>query len=94
MIKKAFSSLLLIGALGAPVVITVRAVAQDQRQEDRDQARYVDQQGQEHRWDANEDKAYRRYLAEKHRKYEDFNHMNKQQQEEYWQWRREHPDQR
>lgn len=94
MVKKAFTSLLLMGALGAPVALTVRAVAQDQHQEARDQARYVDQQGQEHRWDANEDAAYRRWLKEKNRKYEDFNHMNKKQQEEYWQWRREHPDQR
>jgi hypothetical protein len=86
--------------------MTVRAAAQDQRQDDHnrdaaaqdqrhdDHNRYVDQRGEEHHWDANEDTAYRRWVKENHRKNEDFNHLNKKQQEEYWQWRREHPDQR
>jgi hypothetical protein len=45
-----------------------------------------------HRWDAREDRAYRAYLAERHREYREFRTLGSREQEEYWQWRHEHPD--
>ncbi len=46
----------------------------------------------DHEWNANEDQAYRRYLSENHRKYRAFSKLKKSDQEQYWNWRHEHPD--
>lgn len=59
------------------------------------------QQSQEHRmydpihkdyhdWNADEDRRYRSYLEEHHRKYKEFSRTTKKQQREYWQWRHDH----
>jgi hypothetical protein len=44
-----------------------------------------------HRWD---DRAYRRYLAEKHEPYRDFKKQDRDKQRDYWNWRHDHPDDR
>jgi len=55
--------------------------------------RYYDKSGKDyHTWNANEDHAYRTYLTEQHRDYQDFNKVNKGQQQEYFKWRHQHPD--
>ena len=48
--------------------------------------------GDYHRWNSREDRAYRAYLAERHREYREFRTLNRAEQEEYWQWRHDHPD--
>jgi hypothetical protein len=45
-----------------------------------------------HRWNASEDRAYRAYLVERHRVYRAFSRLDGREQEEYWQWRHDHPD--
>jgi lipopolysaccharide export LptBFGC system permease protein LptF len=45
-----------------------------------------------HNWDANEDRAYRRYLSEKHENYEDYGKLSKDKQTDYWEWRHTHTD--
>jgi hypothetical protein len=40
-----------------------------------------------HRWNHDEDLAYRRYLDERHESYRDYNHLNKDEQKDYWNWR-------
>jgi hypothetical protein len=46
----------------------------------------------EHHWDSHEDRAYRVYVKENHRKYRQFSTMPENDQEAYWAWRHEHSD--
>jgi type III secretory pathway component EscR len=55
--------------------------------------RYYDQVGHDyHTWNDNEDKAYRSYLQEQHQDYRKFNMVKRPQQQQYFKWRHEHPD--
>jgi len=69
-----------------------------QAQNHDDQARHDDvdhrdaDHRDEHHWDAHEDAAYRRYLQERHMKYREFEKLNKKEQDQYWAWRHDHPD--
>ena len=45
-----------------------------------------------HNWDDREDRAYRRYLAEKHYQYVEYQRQQHRRQEAYWKWRHHHPD--
>ncbi len=47
-----------------------------------------------HEWNAKEDDAWKRYREEHHIKQEDFARAKRRQQEDYWKWRHEHPDER
>jgi hypothetical protein len=53
---------------------------------------YHDQYNQDHKWDAHEDRAYRVWVKENHRKYRDFAKLNEQDRQAYWGWRHEHSD--
>lgn len=75
---------LLGAALTAP--LTVMPVHADDRvYHDRD--RHDD-----HHWDNREDRAYRIWLKENHRKYRDFAKLREEDQQAYWGWRHEHSD--
>ena len=45
-----------------------------------------------HPWTDNEDRAYRKYLAEKHKAYREFERNSRSEQARYWSWRHAHPD--
>lgn len=45
-----------------------------------------------HKWDDGEDRAWRRWLAETHRKEHEFAKADRKEQAEYWKWRHGHPD--
>jgi hypothetical protein len=45
-----------------------------------------------HDWNAQEDRAYRMYLKEHNREYEEFPKVKTTEQSEYWKWRKGHPD--
>jgi hypothetical protein len=45
-----------------------------------------------HNWDDREDRAYRRYVAEKHWQYREYNRQSSRRQKAYWGWRHSHPD--
>jgi hypothetical protein len=45
-----------------------------------------------HDWNANEDRAYRMYLQERHKDYVEFPKTTTSEQTEYWRWRHDHPD--
>ena len=45
-----------------------------------------------HDWTNEEDRAYRRYLEEKHDEYIDYQKLKAEQQAQYWEWRQTHPD--
>jgi ribulose kinase len=81
--------------LSAAMVVPVAASAQDRDQSAHDQQsrRYEDKAHKDsHDWNANEDRAYRRYLQEHRKKYNDFGKSKKKEQDNYWNWRHSHPD--
>jgi type III secretory pathway component EscR len=75
--------------LGAALVVPVAVSAQNAQQN----RRYEDKaHNDSHEWNNNEDQAYRRYLTENHKKYQDFAKAKQSQQNTYWNWRHSHPD--
>lgn len=55
-------------------------------------ARVYDQyRGDYHRWNGGEDRSFRLYLSGRHESYRDFSKLNKDEQNDYWKWRHEHP---
>jgi hypothetical protein len=46
----------------------------------------------DHVWNAQEDRAYRTWVKENHRRYENFSKLREEDQKAYWTWRHEHPD--
>jgi len=85
MLKKMFSALTVMAALGGSVLLPVAAQAQgvELRFYDRNHRDY-------HRWNGDEDRRYREYLKEQRRRYRAFSRMNRNQQREYWRWRHDH----
>jgi hypothetical protein len=79
---------LLGAALMTPVAIVPTALRAD------DHARkYQDKaHNDEHEWNSHEDKAYRMWAKENHRKYRDFSKLKENDQQSYWGWRHEHSD--
>ena len=45
-----------------------------------------------HDWTDVEDRAYRRYLEDKHEDYVEYQRLKAEQQADYWDWRAAHPD--
>ena len=46
----------------------------------------------DHEWNSHEDKAYRIWAKENHRKYVNFQKLKEDDQENYWRWRHDHDD--
>jgi hypothetical protein len=46
----------------------------------------------EHHWDKHEDRAYRIWVKDQHRHYENFDRLRAEDQAAYWNWRHEHSD--
>ena len=94
MLKKTLSALTVMAALGASALLPATASAQD-RDHDRDrqlqERRIYDRTHRDyHNWNGDEDRMYREYLNDHHRRYVEFSRMNKKQQRAYWQWRHAH----
>ena len=80
---------LLSAALMIPIGIAPRAL----RAEDKKGRNYHDKQhNDDHAWNGQEDKAYRLYAKQNHRKYGNFEKLNEDDQQAYWGWRHEHSD--
>ena len=92
MLRKTFSALTVIAALGASALLPATASAQDRDHERQVQERrmYDRTHRDYHNWNGDEDRVYREYLRERHRRYLAFSRMNGRQQRAYWQWRHEH----
>ena len=45
-----------------------------------------------HNWDDHEDRAYRRYLAERRYEYREYQKQSERRRRAYWEWRHSHPD--
>jgi hypothetical protein len=46
----------------------------------------------EHQWNNHEDKAYRIYVKQNHRRYQNFDRVKEHDRQSYWAWRHEHSD--
>ena len=46
----------------------------------------------DHEWNEHEDRAYRIWAKENHRKYKDFAKLKEEDRQSYWGWRHEHSD--
>jgi hypothetical protein len=85
MFKKSISALTFAMALGGSVFVPAMASAQGV------ELKFYDKSHKDyHNWNTDEDRYYRQYLNEHHRKYTAFSHNNKSQQQAYWSWRHEH----
>jgi hypothetical protein len=83
MVRRTFSALTLVAALGAAALVPAVALAQPGRIYDRSHRDY-------HQWNGGEDRVYRQYLTDHHRKYRALSRTTRQQQLTYWQWRHDH----
>ena len=87
LISCSIGTLFLAAAFASPAPMLAAPTPQDV------QVRVYDEHHKDyHNWDEREDRAWHRYLKEKHRKYHEFNKAEKREQEEYWDWRHDHPD--
>jgi Ni/Co efflux regulator RcnB len=90
--------LVLTAALVAPVALTTVAVAQDDQHHDDkksndQQKRVYDRTHKDyHDWNDNEDRAYHQYAQEQHKTDTDYSKLNRKGQDQYWNWRHDHPD--
>ena len=75
-------------ALAGPLVVAPAAVLAD----DHDRVYRDRDHNDEHHWDNHEDRAYRMWVKENHRKYRDFRRLRESDQAAYWRWRHEHSD--
>lgn len=79
--------------LGAALMIPVAIVPTALRADDHKARNYHDKQhNDDHEWNGQEDKAYRLYAKENHRKYSDFSKLKENDRQAYWGWRHEHSD--
>lgn len=78
--------------LGTALCVPSASIAQDAR--DQSHKTYYDASHKDrHEWNDNEDAAWNRYRDEHHVKQTDFAKASKKQQQAYWNWRHDHPDQ-
>ena len=82
--------------LASIATLPATAMAKDrkeQRREAQNARRYQDvRHHDEHAWNDQEDRAYRVWLGERHRKYNDFDRLRGRDQQAYWDWRHNHSD--
>ena len=85
---------LLGGALVGSLAIAPTALRADHDDHDRDHDRvYQDRDHHdEHHWDGREDRAYRIWAREQHRRAENFERLREEDRAAYWNWRHEHSD--
>jgi len=77
---------LLSAALIAPISLLPTALRADDRI-------YHDRyHNDDHHWDNREDQAYRIWVRDRHRRYEDFERLREHDRRAYWNWRHQHSD--
>jgi hypothetical protein len=65
------------------------------RADDHDTKRYYDKTHKDyHQWNANEEKSYSVFLGENHIQVHTFKKAKPTEQQKYWQWRHDHPDEK
>ena len=90
---KFFASLAMATALMMPAALTVHTASARQEGGEGAAHRYYDEDRKDyHNWDADEDRAWKKYEKEQRKKEHDFSKADKKEQQEYWHWRHDHPD--
>ena len=85
-----WNAALLCAALTVPIAFAPTALLADDQKAERN---YQDKQNKdEHQWNKQEDKAYRKYLKESHHRYNEFSTLKEDDQQAYWNWRHQHSD--
>jgi hypothetical protein len=86
MMKTFLTTALMSTMLIVPVTLApTRLKAADQKYHDNGH-------NDDHEWNSHEDKAYRMWVKENHRKYVTFDKLKDEDRESYWAWRHEHSD--
>jgi len=84
---------LLAAALAVPIAVAPMALRADDHDRDHHERVYHDRDhNDDHHWDDHENRAYRMYVKEQHRRYENFERLREEDQAAYWRWRHEHSD--
>lgn len=90
------SSLLLIGALAAPLAMQGqdRDDRHDRDDRGKNQRVYDRQHKDYHQWNRDEDRNYRQWYTESRngREYREYHRLNSKDQNAYWNWRHQHGD--
>jgi ABC-type nickel/cobalt efflux system permease component RcnA len=90
------SSMLLMGALAAPLGIQAQERDEHHDRDDRDKnQRIYDRDHKDyHNWNDDEDRNYRQWYSQKYngREYREYSRLNKRDQSAYWNWRHQHGD--
>jgi ribulose kinase len=83
-----------VALLGTALMAPVATAPAPLRAADDQPRRYHDKEHHDdHEWNDREDRAYQKWLEEKHHAKRDFAKLKAKEQREYWKWRHEHPDQ-
>jgi Ni/Co efflux regulator RcnB len=90
--RRFLNTALLSAALVAPLALAPTALRAYDHDRDDDQARvYHDRDhNDDHHWDTREDRAYRVWVRDNHRRYENFDRLRDEDRAAYWNWRHEH----
>jgi ribulose kinase len=82
-----------VALLGTALMAPVATVPTALKAADDHPKRYHDKEYKDdHEWNDREDRAYQKWLEEKHRVKREFAKLKAKEQSEYWKWRHEHPD--
>jgi hypothetical protein len=85
-----WSTALLSAALMVPIAVAPSVLrAQDQKA---GRSYHDKKNNDDHAWNGQEDKAYRIYAKQNHRKASEFSKLKDDDQQNYWNWRHEHSD--
>lgn len=88
-------SLLLVGAMAAPLALTAQD-RDDRKDQDRDHHTHHQQMDRDrkadHQWNENQDRAYRQWYSQKHKKnqFRDYDELSRKDQQSYWSWQKKH----
>ncbi len=86
--RRMISALMMTAAIAIPVIAPASALADEHREHVRARARVYDPYRRDyHRWDRDEERAYREYLAQRHRAYVSYQRQRAAERRAYWRWR-------
>ena len=86
--RRFLNAALLSAALVIPIALAPTVLLAD----DHDRVYHDKDHNDDHHWDNHEDRAYRMYVKENHRKYRRFDRVPENDQQAYWGWRHEQSD--
>ena len=79
-------------ALIAPLALAPTAMRADDDDHHRERHYRDARHNDDHVWNDREDRAYRMWVQENHRKYNDFERLKDRDRQNYWDWRHDHSD--